>query len=384
MPIDTTFSSPSVGGLILFADNGQFEIWRIDRDFNFLFPQPSASGDLGSDLSLVGLANGRRYTAILSQRDNGELSLHRLVSGTVHPTPTMVGTQKDLSTRQKQGGWKARSFSLYLPNPKFCLEGESEYLIFMERPQGSSLLDEVWTVGEDGRIKVRRTFDRQEFEQFADGQLEINGWDPVAVGIGAVDSPHPWILFKRPDGLEAKLVQTQRSASDNELNPTSNVVPFTTLGTPLTGLPAASGFAFASTVRDNERSPGSYHYWLHVYKWPPSSSDGSHDAVIKQVPGDSSYPPDRHLHDLTGRSPAGLELMAYADLRPACMSWKSMPKPDERLWGAEVRGTLTTSRDKERHSRIWILKGKINQQRSLNKASLTTLPLLIEHLENKA
>lgn len=308
VPKDKVFGSPGEGGLLLFAAQGQYEIWRTNQDITPTDAYVTAAGNLGDEMRLVGLAIGRRYVTALSQRADGQLGLHRLAAGALDPAPILL-------SRQPVGpGWKARSFALYLGNPNFCLEGESDHLLLLERPAAGNLLDEVWLVSETGLVRQQMTFERP------------SGWLPVAAGIGAVESPHPWILFARPDGLQAKLVHTRPSASGNELLLMALEVPFVTLGTPLTGRPAASGFGFATTVRDNERQPGSYLYWWHIYKWRETSPPRN-TFVISPEPGGSGYPPAR-LALAIGDSPPGLDLVAYADRRPACIVWKSIPKPE--------------------------------------------------------
>ncbi len=304
------FGAPSTGGLLLFAENGQFEIWRTDHNINFADASVVAAGNLGTQSRLVGLGIGRRHTLILDQRDDGQLRLLRLGSGGLDPTPIL------LSSQPPQSGWKARSFALYLRNPKNCLEGQADYLMLMERPTVGDRPDEVWIVSEDGLVRQQMTFQRPA------------NWIPVAVGTGAVESSNPWILFARSNGMEAKLVQTRDSPSGNELLLTANEVPFVPLGTPSTGhLSAASGFGFATSVRDNRHRDGNYVYWWQIYRWrstPPSP----HSFRIRPEAGASGYPPDSELALIVSDSPPGLDLVAYADRRPTCMTWESHPLPE--------------------------------------------------------
>lgn len=304
---DIHFGSPSTGALLLFAERGEYEIWRINS--NGLLPENwlSAVGDLGPNVRLIGVSIGRRFTSVLSQSDDGTLGLHRL-------NANGLTTARVPLTRQPSGGRKALSYSALLRNPKECLAGETESVLLLERPADSAFLDEVWIVSENGLVKQSLAFRRP------------SGFIPLAAGMGAVESPQIWILFASVDMSQAKLVQTRtEDGSPNELLITGIEVPFVRPESVSANRDRASGFSFATTVRTDLRTPGSYLFWWHVYKWRHTSPDRT-SFVIAQEPGGSDF---SAFHPILVRagSPPPLDLVAFADRRPACLKWELRPYP---------------------------------------------------------
>lgn len=305
-PDHYVFGAPSTGGLMLFAQAGQYEIVRTDRNAQFIDPPIVVAGNLGPQYRLAGIAIGRRHTSILAQHEDGELRLHRLVAGGLDPVSIPLSVQAsrlDLNL-------KARSFALHLANPRDCLEGEAQFLLLMVRPEGSGLEDEVWYVRENGQVKERKSFTRPA------------GWEPLAVGSGAVESSKPWILFASADRKQAKLVQAQELALTlNVVNvPEVSFIPVHSSLSSLTMTP--SGYAFATTVR-----PGGHVYWWQIYRWDTPYNW----FLVNPVAGPFGAPADRELAVVMATSPSGLGLVSYADLRPPCLSWRTLPYPEKLL-----------------------------------------------------
>lgn len=308
-PSDIDFGSPSHGGLLLFAEHGEYEIWRINSNGLPSANLLAAVGDLGPNLRLVGVSIGRRFTSVLSQSDDGTLGLHRL-------NANGLTTTRVLFNRQPSPDWTARSYSTILRNPNECLAGETDAVMLIERPTGSGFLDEVWIVSENGLVRQQLTFERP------------SGFIPLAAGMGAVESPEIWILFASVDMRQAKLVQTRTSEqTPNELMITGIEVPFVPLDTPVTNRGPASGFEFSTTVRTDLRDPGSFLFWWRVYKWRHTGPDRT-SFVIDQEPGGSDFSA-YHPILVEGSSPGSLDLVAFADIRPACLKWQLRPYPSK-------------------------------------------------------